>query len=79
MALEAFHLHISYKATKSMANLSASHAMNYSWLSACPGEMEPFKDHPIASTHGHLTSLRNKPQQKQPGQPSLPIPAWIVS
>ena len=39
-------------------------------------EMEPFKDHP--STRGHLTSLRNKPQQKQPGQSSVPIPALIV-
>ena len=27
-----------------------------SWLSACPGEMKPFKDQ--LSTHGHLTSLR---------------------
>ena len=28
-------------------------------LAVCPGEMEPFKDH--LSTHGHLTSLTNKP------------------
>ena len=26
-----------------------------------------------------LTSFRNKPQQKQPGQLSAPIPSWIVS
>ena len=43
----------------------------YSWLSACPGKMEPFKDYP--STHGYLTRIRNKPQQKQPGQLSAPI------
>ena len=30
-------------------------------VSACPGKMEPFKDD--LNTHGHLTSLRNKPQQ----------------
>ena len=39
-------------------NSSASCVVNYSWLSACQGDMEPFKDHP--STHGCLTSLRNK-------------------
>ena len=32
--------------------------MNYSWLSACQGEVEPFKG--ALSTHGRLTSLRNK-------------------
>ena len=32
---------------------------------ACPSEMEHFKDH--LSIHGHLTSLRNKLHQKQPG------------
>ena len=32
--------------------------VNYSQLSACQGDMEPFIDHP--STHGCLTSLRNK-------------------
>ena len=30
-------------------------------VSVCPGKMEPFKDD--LSTHGHLTSLGNKPQQ----------------
>ena len=30
-------------------------------VSVCPGKMEPFKDD--LSTYGHLTSLRNKPQQ----------------
>ena len=30
-------------------------------VSACPEKMEPFKDD--LNTHGHLTSLRNKPQQ----------------
>ena len=40
-------------------NSSASCVVNYSWLSARQGEMEPLKDHP--STRGCLTSLRNKP------------------
>ena len=39
---------------------------NYSQLSACQGEREPFKDHKII--YGHLTSLRNKPQQKKLGK-----------
>ena len=51
-------------------NSSASHVVNYSRLSTCHGEMEPFNDHP--STGGYLTSFRNKPQQKQLGQPSAP-------
>ena len=58
-------------------NSSASPVVNYSWLSACQREMEPFKDH--LSTHGQLTNLRNKPQQIQPGQLSAPIPIWNVS
>ena len=55
-------------------NSSDSHVVNYSQLqlSACQGEMEPFKDDP--STCGCLTSLRNKPQQKQPAQISAPMP-----
>ena len=40
------------------------------------GEMEPFKDHP--STHVYPSSLRNKPQQKQPAKHLSPIPAWTV-
>ena len=54
-------------------NSSSSRVVNYNQLSACPWEMEEFKDHP--STRGCLTSLRNKPQQKQPGQFSAPITA----
>ena len=38
-------------------NSSASRMMNYSQLSACQGDVEPFEDN--SSTHGHLTSLRN--------------------
>ena len=53
-----------------------SRVVKYSWLSAYPREMEPFKHHP--STTAHLKSLRNKPEQKQLGQISAPIPAWIV-
>ena len=46
-------------------NSSASCGVNYSQLSAYQWDMEPFEGD--LSTHGHLTSLRNKPQQKQPG------------
>ena len=45
-------------------NSLASHVVNYNQLSAYQGDMEPFEGDP--RTHGHLTSLRNKPQQKQP-------------
>ena len=58
-------------------NSSVGHVVNYSWLSACQGEMEPFQDH--LHTHGRLTSLRNKPQLKLPGQLSAPIPGCTVS
>ena len=51
--------------------------VNYSQMSACQGEMELFKDDP--SIRGRLTSLRNKPQLKQPGQLSAPIPIWTVN
>ena len=44
---------------------SASCVAIYSWLSACLGEMRPFKDHP--STCGCLKSLKNKPQQSSLG------------
>ena len=57
--------------------LSASHVVNYSRLSACQGDVEPFEGDP--STRGHLKSLRNKPKQKQPGQLSALVLAWIVS
>ena len=55
-----------------MAQPPASRVAIYSRLAAYPLEMEPFKDHP--STRGRLTGLRNKPQQKQLGQPSALIP-----
>ena len=45
-------------------NSPASCVVIYTWLSACPGEMEPPKDY--LSTHGCLTSLKNKPQAKHP-------------
>ena len=53
-------------------NSSASRVMNCSQLSACQGDMQIFEGDPY--THGRLTSLRNKPQQKQPGQLSASIP-----
>ena len=39
---------------------SASRVVNYSQLSACQGDMQPFEGDPY--TRGRLTSLRNKPQ-----------------
>ena len=39
--------------------------------------MDRFEDHP--NTRGCLTSLTNKPQQKQPGKLSEPLHACIVS
>ena len=53
-----FHLHISHKAAKSMANSSASCVMNYSQLSPCQGVMEPSEGYP--NTCGYLRRLRNK-------------------
>ena len=53
-------------------NSSASRVVNYSQLSACQWDMQPFEGDPY--TRGRLTSLRNKPQQKQPGQLSALIP-----
>ena len=53
----------------------ASRVVNHSQLSVYQGEMEPSEDHP--STHGCLTSLRKKTQQKQPGQLSAPVPACL--
>ena len=58
-------------------NSPASCVVKYSQLSAFQGDMQPFEGHP--NTHGHLTGLRNKPQQKQPRQLSASIPACIVS
>ena len=58
-------------------NSSSSRVVNYSRLSACQGDMQPFEGDPY--TRGHLTSLRNKPQQKQPRQLSASIPGRIVS
>ena len=58
-----FHLHISDKAGKSMAKISR--VVNYSWLFACLGDVEPFEVHP--SICGSLTSFRNQPQEKTMG------------
>ena len=52
-------------------NSSASCVVNYSWLSACQVDMEPFEG--VQNTCGCLTSLRNKPQQKQSGNISASI------
>ena len=42
-------------------NSSSSYVVNYSYLSICQGDMQPFEGDP--DTRGCLTSLRNKPQQ----------------
>ena len=53
-------------------NSSTSRVVNYSQLSACQEDMQLFEGDPY--TPGRLTSLRNKPQQKQPGKLSVSIP-----
>ena len=55
---------------------SASHVVNHNQLSACQEEMEPFEEH--LCPRECPSSLRNKPQQTQHGQLSIPIPGWIV-
>ena len=67
-----FHLHMSHNAVKSMAKL----------ISQSCGELQPAVCLPRGhaaiegdpDTRGRLTSLRNKTQQKQPGQLSASIP-----
>ena len=54
-------------------NSSASRVVNYSWLSTCQSDIQPFKGD--LSTCGRLTSLRNKPQRNKPKQLSASIPA----
>ena len=58
-------------------NSSASRVGNYSQLSACQGDIQPFEGH--MHTRGFLTNLSNEPQQKQPGKLSASIPDSIVS
>ena len=50
--------------------------VNYSQLSACQGDVDAFESDP--NTHGPLTSLKNKPQQKQSRKLSASILAGIV-
>ena len=47
-----------------MAKLINQSYVNYSWMSACQVDVQPFEGN--LSTCGCLTSLRNKAQQKQP-------------
>ena len=54
-----------------LPNSPANCVVIYSWLPAFPAEMEPFEDD--LRTYRHLTNLRNKPQQNQPGELSEPI------
>ena len=55
-----------------MAKLISQWCGDYNWLSACEGDMEPFEGDP--STCGCPTSVRNKPQEMQPGLLSASIP-----
>ena len=62
-------------------NSSASHVVNYSQLYdflKSWSHLETTKAL-IDVCQASETSLRNKPQQKQPRQPSAPIHIWIVS
>ena len=61
-------LHI---AQSSQIHIQTHQPVMYSWLPACQGEMEPFKEH--LSPCGCPTSLRNKPQKRQLGQFSAQI------
>ena len=71
-AISPLNTHIAAKSI--WPNTSASRAVvNYSQLCSCQGDMEPFEDD--QKTCGCLISLRNKPQQKQPGQLSASIRA----
>ena len=68
------------KAAKFMAKL-ISKLYDELQLSACQGDMDPFKYD--LSTRGHQTSLRNKPQKcMQPWQLSISIPpclnCWLM-
>ena len=54
--------------------MSACHVVNYSQKSACPREMEPFKDH--LSTHGYLTSLSIIATTKASRANLPPIPSY---
>ena len=58
-------------------NSLASCKVNYSQLSPWSRKLKPFKDD--LSAHGCLTSLRNKPQQKQSGQLSAPVTTCLNS
>ena len=52
------------KQLNSWPNSLANRVVNYSQLSAFQGNTEPFEGD--LNIRGHLTGLRNKPQQKQP-------------
>ena len=54
----------------------ANHVVTSSWLSAWPGKMQPFKDHP--SCRGHPRGLKNKPRHKQTAEPLAVVHNCIV-
>ena len=65
-------------------NSSANSVVNYSWLAwpsgaVCLSREDGAILKTIQALMGIMAALRNEPQQKQSGQLSLLIPAWIVS
>ena len=63
--LVLFQLYITHKTVKPMPDLTSQSCGDLKLADCLSKGDEPFKDH--LSTHGRLTRLRNKPQQKQPG------------
>ena len=68
MSLQCFVWYVTYhtKQLNSLSNSSVSRVVNYSLLFACQGDVERYECD--LNTRGYLTSLSNKPQQKQPWQ-----------
>ena len=71
-----FPICILHKAAKSMINLTSKSCGYLQWALWLSKGMGPFRSYP--STCGHLTGLRNKPQQKQHKTLSAPIAALAV-
>ena len=56
-------------------NSSASRVVNYSQLSACQGDMQPFESDPY--TRGHLTSLTEKQATAKAARATFSINTWL--
>ena len=64
--------YVSHKAAKSLAMLISQLCGELHPAVCFSGDMEPFEGY--SKMHRHLTGLRNKPQQKHPGQLTALIP-----